>query len=187
MAGLRYWAMMKRTILLPCLIAALYVAWPYASLLKLRHDLHNHDVAALRGDIDWASVRGGLKQDMLDSLEGKPVATKVSDVSSDDDLPPFGASFAANLAGNAVDQQVTPQRLADAFSSVAPGGTHSPQPTVQTARFDDLTHFIVKVSATGAPISLTLALERHGWQVGWKVTHVCLPPGLMAQSETHTS
>jgi hypothetical protein len=178
--------MKRRTLLLPCLIAALYVAWPYASLLKLRQDLRNHDVAALRGDIDWASVRGGLKQDVLDSLEGKPVATKVSDVTGDD-LPPFGASFAANMAGNAVDQQVTPQRLADAFSSVAPGGAHAPQPTVQTARFDGLTHFIVKVSATGTPISLTLALERQGWQIGWKVTHVCLPAGLMAQSETHTS
>jgi hypothetical protein len=53
---------------------------------------------------------------------------------------------------------------------------------VQTARFDGLTQFIVKVTATGAPISLTLALERHGWQVGWKVTHVSMPARLMAQS-----
>jgi Protein of unknown function (DUF2939) len=179
----------KRALLIPGLIVALYVAAPYVTLLKLRADLRNHDVQALQQDIDWDSVRTGLKNDFANAIEGRPVATKVS-AAADDDLPPFGAGFAVSMASKAIDHQVTPARLADAFAAPArPGGA---QPAVQAARFDGATSFFVELRAAGqaatdAPVRLDLALVRHGWHVGWQVTHVCVPASLMQHSETHIS
>jgi hypothetical protein len=192
MAALRSSRMNTRALLIPGLLAALYVAWPYATLVKLRQDLRNHDVSALNGDIDWNSVRGGLKQEILDSLQGRPLATDVAAESSDDDLPPFGASFAASLASRAVDRQVTPQRLVAAFSAMSPGTSPALQPRLQTARFDSVTDFVVKLHTvqqepTDAPVCLHLSLVHHGWHLGWRVTRVWIPPELLQQSETHAS
>jgi len=65
----------KRTLLVPGLIVALYAAWPYATLLKLRQDLRDHNVQALQQEVDWNSVRSGLKQQVTDSLTASFLAT----------------------------------------------------------------------------------------------------------------
>jgi hypothetical protein len=84
--------MTRRSLLLPGLIVALYVTWPYATLVQLRQDLRDHNVQALQQDIDWNSVRAGLKQQATESFDAPPAATKISAVVGDD-LPPFGAGF----------------------------------------------------------------------------------------------
>ena len=167
--------MTKRTLLVPGLIVALYAAWPYATLLKLRQDLRDHNVQALQQEVDWNSVRSGLKQQVTDSLDARPAATKISAVVGDD-LPPFGAGFMSTVAGKAIDQQITPQGLADAFGAQAPAGEVT-QATVEAARFDGPASFEVELrtaqeSPTDPPVRIDLALVRHGWSIGWQVTHV---------------
>jgi hypothetical protein len=182
--------MTNRPLIAASLAVALYGAWPYATLLKLRQDLQRHDVQALQGDIDWSQVRAGLKAQIRDSLEGRPAPTAVS--ATRDDLPPFGAGFAANIAGSAVDHEVTPQRMADAFGALTPVAGAATQPRLEAAWFSGLTTFVVKLrtaseAPTDAPVRLKLALVRHGWRLGWEVTHVWMPPTLLEQSETHAS
>jgi hypothetical protein len=172
------------------LILALYVAWPYATLLKLRQDLQSHDLQALQGDIDWGRVRAGLKDQIRDSLEGRPAATAIS--ATRDDLPPFGASFAAHIAGSAVDNEVTPQRVADAFGALTPVAGAATEPRLEAARFSGLTTFVVMLrpaseAPTDAPVRLKLALVRQGWWLGWQVTNVWMPATLLEQSQTHAS
>jgi hypothetical protein len=182
--------MRNRPLIAAGLIVALYVAWPYATLLKLRQDLQSHDVQALQGDIDWGRVRAGLKDQIRDSLEGRPAPTAISATS--DDLPPFGASFAAHIAGTAVDNEVTPQRVADAFGALTPVAGAATGPRLEAARFSGLTTFVVTLrtaseAPTDAPVRLKLALVRHGWQFGWEVTSVWMPASLLEQSQTHAS
>jgi len=171
------------------LVVTLYGTWPYASLLKLQHDLRRHDVQALQGDIDWPSVRSSLNQEILGNPEGKPVATPVSAITDRDDLPAFGASFAAKMARNAVDRQATPQRLADEFGAPSPVAGEAAQPTIESARFDGLTHFVVELrtaqeSPRELPLRLNLALVRRGWTVGWQVTQVRLPACMLQPNGT---
>ena len=182
--------MTNRPLIAAGLLVALYVAWPYATLLKLRQDLQDHNVQALQGDIDWGRVRSGLKAQIRDSLEGKPVPTAISATS--DDLPPFGSSFAAHIAGSAIDGEVTPQRVADAFAALTPVGGAASQPTLEAARFSGLTTFVVKLrtaseAPTDAPVRLKLTLVRQGWRFGWQVTNVWMPPAMLDQSQTHAS
>ncbi len=179
--------MTKQSLLLPGLIVALYAAWPYATLLKLRQDLRDHNVAALQQDIDWNAVRSGLKQQVTDSLDGRPAATKISDVAGDD-LPPFGAGFAATLARKAIDQQITPQGLADAFGAAASSGTGA-QPAIEAACFKGPASFQVKLRAaqespSEPPVRIDLALVRDGWRLHWQVTHVTMPPSMMQPTKS---
>jgi hypothetical protein len=166
---------------LPILLLAGYLVWPYATLLKLQYDLRTHDVSALRADVDWDGVRGGLKQDVLDGFAGRPVAIKAS--ADSDDLPAFGESFASNVAGAAMEQAITPQRLADAFAAVTPPGGPSAQPALEGAGFDGLTSFVVELlpphaAPTDPPVRLTMRLGARGW----RVTHVCVPDNLLRQT-----
>ena len=174
------------------IIAALgYLAWPYATLITLQQDLRDHDVGALQNDVDWSSVRAGLSHDMLGNFAASSAVTRVS-TGNQDDLPPFGAHFATRIADSAIRTMVTPQKLADAFSTASPLGGEAAQPNVEAARFSGLTSFLVRLRpaqlAPGDPsVRLDLRLVRHGWRVGWQVTRVWLPASLLSRSETHAS
>ncbi|HTZ71692.1 MAG TPA: DUF2939 domain-containing protein [Acetobacteraceae bacterium] len=173
------------------LVVAGYVASPYVALLKLQRDIRHHDVRALEADVDWDSVRASMKQTVLDGLAGEPVATKIS-ATSDDDLPPFGASFGNALAQKAVDDAITPKRLADAFASLSPAAGEAAQPSVEAARFDGITSFEVTVrpvqlSPSDPPVRLEFRLGCRGWNIGWQVTSVSMPMALLNATETHAS
>jgi hypothetical protein len=179
--------MTRRSLLLPGLIVALYVTWPYATLVQLRQDLRDHNVQALQQDIDWNSVRAGLKQQATESFDAPPAATKISAVVGDD-LPPFGAGFAASMASKAIDRRITPQGLADAFGAQTHAGEVS-QPTVESAGFNGPASFEVKLrpaqeSPKDPPISIDFALVRNGWRLDWKVIHVSMPPSMMQPTKS---
>ena len=161
-------------------IGAGYVAYPYATLYRLDRAIHHGDATALQTLVDWPSVRQGIKQDICDRIGNDP-AQKVSD----GELPAFGASFVRGVTTNAVDEQVTPQRLVALAHSDA--GTSTPRGAdthVSKAFFTGPTDFEVslKVSGQPGPIRLRMTLQ----DADWRVTRIWLPPRLLQEANAGT-
>jgi hypothetical protein len=167
-----------------------YGAWPFVSLYEIRQDVQSHNVRALTADIDWSQLREGLKEDIADNMTGEPGQAVQVNASSSDDLPPFGSGFVTNMAGNMVDQTVTPQHLASTVTTLQAAGAHPM--TVSQAYFASPTCFMVALSATpasaGQPaVRLRLDLVRNGLSMRWKVTRAWLPMEMLAAAEPHAS
>ena len=175
------------------LVAALigvYAASPYISLYKIDRDVRLHHLQALAADVDWDQLRDGLKADIADGLAGVPgQAETVNASASSDDLPPFGAGFVTNMAGNLVDHSCNPAHLADAIGTLDAAGAPV---HVSRAFFTGPTSFTVafRVGAGGhrpPALRMRLDLVRDGMRFGWKVTRVWMPVELLAASEPHAS
>ena len=181
------------TAIIPTLVClGAYAAWPYASLYRIDRDVRRHDVAALTADVDWDSLRDGLKQDMADGITG--VSSETTQVSAkagaDDDLPPFGSGFVTNLAGNVVDRTVTPEHLADTAALFKAAGAS--RMVVSRAFFTSPTSFVVAVRDGGAgkrppALRLRLDLVRDRLALRWKVTRAWVPMEMLAATEAHPS
>jgi len=157
-----------------------YVAYPYATLYRLDRAIHRGDATALQTLVDWPSVREGIKEDICDSIGNDP-AQKVSD----GELPAFGASFVRGVTANAVDQQVTPQRLAAlAHSDVDRAGPRGADTQVSKAFFTGPTDFEVSLRVPGqpGPIRLRMTLQ----DADWRVTRIWLPPHLLQEANAGT-
>jgi hypothetical protein len=170
-----------------------YGAWPYVSLYQIDQDVRRHDIRALTADFDWSQLREGMKEDIADGITGVPgqaEAVSASAAGSDDDLPPFGSGFVNNMAGNMVDQNVTPRHLAETISTLeAAGASHV---NVSRAFFTSPTSFVVALSMGSGgdhppALRLRMNLVRDGLGMEWKVTRAWVPPQMLAASEAHTS
>ena len=99
--------------------------------LALRIDLLDRDGDAagdaqtLAADIEWDGVREGLKEDIADGITGQPGS---STAVASDALPAFGSGFVRSMAGNMVDETVTPEHLATSFSALQAAGANHTQP-----------------------------------------------------------
>jgi hypothetical protein len=167
-----------------------YGAWPFVSLYEIRQDVQSHNVRALTADIDWPLLREGLKEDIADGITGETGQTVQVNASASDDLPPFGSGFVNNMAGNMVDQTVTPQHLAMTVGTLQAAGAH--RMTVSQAYFAGPTRFMVALSAAPAAASkpalrLQMDLVRTGMSMRWKITRAWLPPDMLEAAESHAS
>ena len=168
-----------------CLAMAVlfYVLSPLTALLSVANGLRHEDVAALRGALDWRAVRLGLKADFGGGL---PVSLASAKVSTDDDLPGFGESFASTLVSRAVDNEVTPERMMAMLSRTDAGGTgqggagmlasvRSMLGRVERVTFLGPARFEAAIRMTddpsAQPVCVSMWLER--WQ--WKITQIHLP------------
>lgn len=163
-------------------VVAAYVAYPYVTLFRLGVAIRTADSATLEKLVNWPAVREGIKEDVCDlGGIGGPAAQKGS-------LPPFGASFVRGIAGNAIDQAVTPQALVAATTVTAtrPAATPAPGADVHVtwAFFDSPTTFQVSLQAPGQgePIRMEMSL-RDG---EWRIQRVWLPPELLSNNGSRT-
>ncbi len=186
---------MRKAVTAAAVLLVAYAASPYISLYEIGQDVRGHDVSAISADVDWTKLREGLKEDIADGITGNtpasatPQATPVSATTNDDDLPPFGSGFVNNMAGNMVDQTVTPQHLANTVSTLRAAGAD--RMMVQHAFFTSPTRFDVTLQLghdkVQPPLRLQLDLVRSGMTMRWKVTRAWLPTELLAASEAHAS
>jgi hypothetical protein len=141
-----------------------YISSPYVALYRLSQDLQAGDVDAVQGDVDWGSVRSGLKQDVAEQFAG----AKVQAVAQRDALPAFGASFVQGVASHMVDQAVTPEGLCAAMKGASAVKMASLR---GWGMFEGPISFVAYLRPAGSP-PMTLHLRMEGTE--WKVTGVHL-------------
>jgi hypothetical protein len=182
----------------PIAMVAAYAASPYLSLYEMGQAVRHGDARTLCADIDWASVRDGLKADIASDITGgsagnaTPAPTQA--VADSDDLPPFGSGFVTHMAGNVVDRNVTPAHLTQTLGMMAletPRGA-GVDPAIQQAHFTSPTSFTVALRPQGeapgaASVRLRLDLEPSPWGMRWRITRAWIPEAMLEAPPTHNS
>jgi hypothetical protein len=174
---------------LPLVMGVAYAASPYLALYQMGQAMRHGDARALCADISWDQVRDGLKEDIADGIAGEPQTTTHAAVeASADDLPPFGASFVTNLAGNVVDRTVTPGHLIETMSTLRAAGTSAARPDIEAAHFTSPTSFTVALRPPGEDVvRLRMDLKPTPGGLRWEVTRAWIPQSMLEKSETHAS
>ena len=169
---------------------ALYAAWPYVTLYRLRAAVLGGDATTLASLVDWDDVREGIKEDICDQVLDEPTTA----ASGPTTLPPFGASFIRGIASNEIDAMVTPQHLVAALrpAFALPSDTLLQRTTASAlppmaldhAMFVSPRTFMVALHADGMRGRIRLELElRNG---AWRVTRAWLPPEFLEASNART-
>lgn len=166
-------------------LATAYALSPYVAVWRLGDALSKGDAHALSAGIDWPAVRAGIKQDIADGIIGLASA----DVGNRNTLPPFGASFVSGIAANAVDKDLTPERIARIGRDLAPSASPGLGALAMLGHsfFAGPTRFVLNVRPAGLEANerpLRLLLEMHGGR--WKVERVWIPQGLIEEANART-
>ncbi len=157
----------KALIAAAAVLGVTYATSPYLALFRVSRDLEAGDVDAVQSEIDWDSLRAGLKQDVAEHFAG----VKVTAVAERGALPPFGASFVQGVAEHLVDRIITPEGLCAAMH----GASSAPVlPLAFRGGFHGLTHFAARIAQSGAP-PMTIHFRLEG--VEWRVTSVHVENG----------
>jgi hypothetical protein len=178
-------------------VLAVYAAAPYVTLYRLAQSIRRGDAASLEALVDWDQVREGIKEDICDTVfDTGPASAGAKDA---DALPPFGFSFVRGIAGNVIDQNVTPSGLVTAASQfqavsssgarvAAPAANATSEPSITWAFFDTPTVFHVELlPPTEAGLGREpIRLEMELGVRGWKVTRARLPPSMLTQANPRT-
>lgn len=149
------------------LLAAGYAASPALAVWKLMTAVRNGDVAALQRNVDWNAVRDGMKQDISDGViaafGGSPNATQLAS----NVLPPFGASFVSSIAANAIDHEVTAEKVAAMSRRIQTGESDDGLISrIAQLRFDSPTEFTFAVRGDDEDdglLKLHLRLQDGHW------------------------
>jgi hypothetical protein len=178
---------MKKGIWLLVLIAvglAGYVAaGPYLTINAIRNAVKARDATALAAQVDFPSLRAGIKAQLDDGLLHGLRARAY-----DDPIASFGAGIAHTLIDGVVDNMVTPtglgalmegQKVWDRANGIAPVGAESadpaqaPQPLRDPSyRYESLSRFTATVrDQQNRPV--VFVLTRDGLR--WKLSDIRLP------------
>lgn len=165
-----------------------YAAMPYVALWRLYAALNNGSAVELTALVDWQSVRDGVKQDIDDGIIGMSAPELVAS----NTLPPFGSGFAAGIAGNIIDRELTPEAVQATIRSISALDASTQQAPVPMhgilrAFFDSPRGFELKLRAPGCdpedpPLRVRLALEG----VHWRVVRVWVPQEIVERMQSRT-
>lgn len=156
-----------------CVLAAAYIAYPFVTLYRLNSALARGDTRTLVRLVDWPAVQEGLQEDIADD------ATNVADphaVSTGATLAPFGYSFARGVIHQAMQQDLTPQRVIDGLRGA------SGRVGLRLAYFDGVSEFMVRLAAEPGKQDIRLQLDLDGGV--WRVARIWLPLGLLRQADS---
>jgi Protein of unknown function (DUF2939) len=185
---------LKRVMPIFGAVAFAYVAFPYVTLYRLGYAIRHGDSAALETLVDWDGVREGLKEDVCDAMAEEPSEPSAADATAlpardEAALPAFGTGFVHGIAGNMIDNNVTPRAIVAAAqgdgrvaAAVRPADE---QPHIEWAFFDAPTTFVVLLRPPGDhanPVRIQMELH-HG---SWKVTRAWLPRELLMRANQRT-
>jgi hypothetical protein len=184
MAGKKKLRHFKRHSVAVVACVAAYLVWPYVALYRVGDALRHGDVATLTTDIDWDSVREGLKEDIADQIAPRTVGVA-------DGLPPFGSGFATAMAGTMIDRAVTPTSLAQR-QSLLEAAQSEPGASMRSAWFSGLTQFdasfqIASEEAGLEPVRVHMDLVETGWWPQWQVTRVWIPMPVLQHLQSHAT
>lgn len=178
-----------RKLVFIAVCAAAYLTWPYASMYSIAAALQRGDAQTLAADIEWDGVREGLKDDIADGITGQPGS---STAVASDALPAFGSGFVRSMAGNMVDETVTPEHLAASLSAIQAAGANHSGMSIDWAWFTSPLCFEARFrlpdAASGAaPVRVRMELVQEGWGLGWRVTRAWIPTAVLEHLETRPS
>lgn len=161
-------------LLLVLLVVAWYFAAPFLLLRSLSFAVKNGDRDTIADDVDFSSVRDGLKQQLGDALQDKGAAPRKRD--------PFArllSSLAPSIGNQVIDAVVTPDGVATILRQHAPQtpSGHTSRPSLWHGDFAWMGPGHLRVTYANArhpdqPVSLEL--QRRGL-FGWQVTGLTLP------------
>jgi Protein of unknown function (DUF2939) len=155
------------------LLLAFYLLAPGFALLRIDRAVRRGDTATLARLVDFPSVRHGLADEVAGGLLGaRPHALRPPS-----GLPPFGFSFASQIADRDIADRLTPRALIHLIG--AGGSADAPRPHARLAGiwFEGPRRMIARVRVNGVaqPLRLRMRLERGGW----KLDRVWVPPSLL--------
>ena len=156
-----------------CLLAAAYIVYPFVTLYRLNSALADGDTRTLARLVDWPAVREGLQEDIADQVTD---VTNPRAVTSGAELAPFGYSFTRGVARQALQQDVTPQRVIDGLRG---GGGRI---GLRLAYFDGWSEFMVRLAA--GPDKPGIRLQMDLDKGVWRVARIWLPLRLLRQAES---
>jgi Protein of unknown function (DUF2939) len=186
-------AMARGVLAVLALFTLTYAAAPYVYLWRLYRALEQGDAVTLTQVVDWNSVRQGLKDDIAEGIIGLPPSTRTI---ASNTLPAFGTGFVTGIASNVVDEQITPQHLAQAMREAEPvearprveaPGTGGGYGSLEHAFFTGPTTFLVRIRLPGQDQEdPPLRMELNLCGGGWKVIRAWIPQDLMDEAKFHT-
>lgn len=173
----------KIAILVLLVLGLVHVASPYAAAWRMWNAALTGDSDTLSGLIDWDAVRGGIKTDIADGIVGMPA----HEIEATNTLAPFGSSFMAGIAGNIVDRDVTPERLAIALRALQKSGGVGG--SITKAWFSWPDRFEIALRMPGQmdgdpPLRVEMRWRSplvQGW--GWQIVRAWVPQDLMEQAD----
>lgn len=172
----------KVAILVLLVVGVVHIASPYAVAWRMWTAALSGDSDTLTDLIDWDAVRSGIKSDIADGIVGMPA----HDVVATNTLVPFGSSFMAGIAGNIVDRDVTPERLAIALRALKKSGGVGG--SITKAWFSWPDRFEIALHMPGQadddpPLRVELRWRspiEKSW--GWQIVRAWVPQDLMEQA-----
>ena len=173
----------KIAILAVLAVSVVHVASPYAAAWHMWNAALNGDAETLTGLIDWDGVRGGIKADIAEGIVGMPA----HEMEATNTLAPFGSSFMAGIAGNIVDRDVTPERLAIALRALQKSGGVGG--SITKAWFSWPNRFEIALRMPGQndedpPLRVEMRWRTplvNGW--GWQIVRAWVPQDLLEQAD----
>ena len=173
----------KIAILVLLAVSVVHVASPYAAAWRMWNAALSGDADTLAGLIEWDSVRRGIKDDIAEGIVGMPA----HEVEVSNTLVPFGSSFMAGIAGNIVDRDLTPERLAIALRALQKSGGIGG--SIVKAWFTWPDRFQVFLRMPGQadedpPLRVEMRWRspiEKGW--GWQIVRAWVPQDLMEQAD----
>ena len=161
-----------------------FLIYPYVTLYRIGAALGEGNARVLAQLIDWDAVRDGIKEDICDAVTETPTRM----IAANNTLPPFGFSFVREIAGNAIDANVSPGSLVAAIQATRPAfGTEQEMLGLRYAFFDGPRRFTVLYHTAGQhPGEPDLRLQLELRHFTWKVTRAWLSPNLLMAANTHS-
>ena len=160
-------------IAVPVVLLGIYLASPFVALGSLTVALMSSDQERLERNVDFPSVRAGLKDDLK---------AQMSKQAADKDNPwgPIGAAVGMALIDPLVEACVTPAGIASLVQNAKvktappktdrtpPSSQESKQPKLRRCSFTAVDKFQVEYEN-----GVTLYLQARPWR--WKLTRISLP------------
>ena len=174
------------------LVAALYLVWPYYTLIELAQAIQTVDAPTINRLVDWQRVRTSVKSQLQAQLDTMPkTAAEQQLAKGSPGAAAIRQAFAVSLASTVIDKMLTPEGIAR-LAQVSHARTRSGRSTRVTRRKRDASlwqrvgyaffvspiHFQLDLREPGRtrrknqPV-VTVMLMFKG--TGWQVTDVRLP------------
>lgn len=160
-----------RFIFILTFLGGFYISYPYMTLWSITKAIETHNTKKLLTYLDWNSIKGNLQTDLTNAIQNAPTP--------EDELPDFGNSFAITAVSNAVDNNLTPDNLAQFINQIKQDSSLQQMSALRVLLQSFMTthiHFtslttlsaIVVIPNEEKEDSIQMTLELKNWR--WKVT-----------------
>ena len=174
------WRRRDLVVFAPLALMIGYMMSPFVAVARLGYAVRTNDVSVLSDAVDWSRVRSGLDRQIIGSPPPTADIRPAAAVSTADDLPEFGQSFADKATSNALRDTITPTGLEAMLANEKPSSVSlfaEARDVIDGAIFIGLNRFEVRLpSGEGGRSDVIRIGLRFTARHGWRVERVVLPP-----------